>query len=140
MLAGGVTDVDDLADRLALHELVARHGHLVDAGEIAALPEVFLPDVAYDVTDLGGTVMAGLAEVEAASRRLGDGNAVGHHVTNVVVTSLDGDAARVLSKGLGIARDGSAGSVVYEDEAVRTARGWRIARRTVRARRSPLQP
>jgi hypothetical protein len=135
-----VTDVDDLADRLALHELVARHGHLVDSGDFAAMPEVFLPDVVYDVTDLGGTTIEGLADIEAVSRRLGDGNPVGHHVTNVVVTSLDGDTARVLSKGLGVARDGSVGSVVYEDEAARTERGWRIGRRTVRARRVPLQP
>jgi hypothetical protein len=140
VLAGRVTDVDDLADRLALHELVARHGHLVDAGDFAAMPEVFLSDVVYDVTDLGGTTIVGLADIEAASRRLGDGNPVGHHVTNIVVTSLDGDTARVLSKGLGVARDGGVGSVVYEDEAVRTARGWRIARRTVRARRTPLEP
>lgn len=135
-----MTDVDDLADRLALHELVARHGHLVDAGDLAALDEVFLPDVVYDVTDLGGTAMAGLVEVEAAARRLGDGNPVGHHVTNVVVTSLNEDGARVLSKGLGVAGDGTVGSVDYNDEAVRTADGWRISRRTVRARRSPLRP
>ncbi|HEY2221487.1 nuclear transport factor 2 family protein [Actinomycetospora sp.] len=135
-----MTDVDDLADRLALHELVARHGHLVDAGDLAALDEVFLPDVVYDVTDLGGTAMAGLVEVEAAARRLGDGNPVGHHVTNVVVTSLNEDGARVLSKGLGVAGDGTVGSVDYNDEAVRTAEGWRISRRTVRARRSPLRP
>jgi hypothetical protein len=135
-----MTDVDDLADRLALHELVARHGHLVDAGDLASLDEVFLPDVAYDVTDLGGTVMAGLVEVEAASRRLGDGNPVAHHVTNIVVTSLTDDVAHVMSKGLGVAGDGTVGSVVYDDEAVRTPTGWRIRRRTVRARRAPLRP
>lgn len=129
-----------MADRLALHELVDLHGHLVDAGELARQDEVFLPDVVYDVSDLGGGTLVGLGEAERAARALGDGNPVGHHVTNVVVTRLDQDTATILSKGLGVTVDGSVGSVVYEDEAVRTEQGWRIRHRTVRARRTPLQP
>lgn len=39
--AAVVTEPGDPADRLALHELVARHGHLVDAGDFAGLAEVF---------------------------------------------------------------------------------------------------
>lgn len=46
----------------------------------------------------------------------------------------------MLSKGLGVGADGRVGSVVFEDAAVRTPGGWRIARRMVRARRVPLQP
>jgi hypothetical protein len=138
-LAAGVTAPGDPADRLLLHELVARHGHLVDVGDLAGLSEVFTADVVYDVSDLGGGRLVGLAAIEEAGRALGDGNPVGHHVTNVVVDELTPDTARVLSKGLGVTTDGRVGSVVYEDDAVRTDRGWRIRRRVVRARRRPLQ-
>lgn len=129
----------DPVDRLTLHELVARHGHLVDAGDLARLAEVFTADVVYDVSDLGGGELIGLAAIEEAARALADGNPVGHHVTNVVVEELGPDSARVLSKGLGVSVDGRVGSVVYEDDALRTERGWRIRRRVVRRRRRPLE-
>jgi ketosteroid isomerase-like protein len=35
-------------DRLALHELVALHGHLFDMGELDRLDELFTEDVVYD--------------------------------------------------------------------------------------------
>jgi hypothetical protein len=128
-LADGVTAPGDPVDRLALHELVARHGHLVDVGDLAGLAEVFTADVVYDVSDLGGGRLIGLAAIEEAARALGDGNPLGHHVTNLVVDELTADTARVLSKGLGVTTYGRVGSVVYEDDAVRTDQGWRIRRR-----------
>jgi hypothetical protein len=132
-------DTDDTADRLALHELVSRHGHLVDAGDFAGLAEVFTPDVEYDVSDLGGGVLVGLGALEEAGRALGDRNPVGHHVTNIVVADLGPDTARVVSKGLGVSVDGLVGSLVHEDDAVRTGQGWRIRRRVIRRRRRPLE-
>ncbi|MDL5156701.1 nuclear transport factor 2 family protein [Actinomycetospora termitidis] len=132
-------DLTDLADRLALHELVARHGHCVDAGDLAGLDQVFTDDVLYDVSALGGEPLIGLAAIEEAARALGDRNPVAHHVTNVVV-DLTPDRASIVSKGLGVTTDGRVGSVVYEDVAVRTEAGWRIARRIVHPRRTPLQP
>ena len=45
-------------------------------------------DVIYDVSDLGGGVLHGLAAIEGAARALDDQDPVAHHVTNVVVTSL----------------------------------------------------
>jgi SnoaL-like domain len=140
VLTATVTDPQQLADRVALHELVARHGHIVDSGDFAALAELFVQDVVYDVSGLGGTALIGLDAITETARALGDRNPVGHHVTNVVVTELNGDTARILSKGIGVTSDGGVGSVSYDDEAVRTADGWRIHRRTVRGRRTPLQP
>jgi hypothetical protein len=55
----------------------------------------------------------------------------------VVVTTVDGDRAAVRSKGLGVLADGRTGSVVYDDEVVRTADGWRIAARCVRPAQVP---
>jgi hypothetical protein len=63
---------------------------------------------------------------------------LGHHTTNVLVVELTDESARVTSKGIGVGTDGSASTVVYEDEVRRTPAGWRLAARTVRPRRRPL--
>jgi 3-phenylpropionate/cinnamic acid dioxygenase small subunit len=127
------------ADRLAIHELLARHGHLVDEGELDRLDEVMVDDVRYDVTALGGGVLVGVAAIVAAGRELGDANPVAHHVTNVIITSVGDERVQVRSKGFGVRADGTVGSVVYEDDVVRVADGgWRIAARRVLPRRAPL--
>ncbi len=40
------------ADRLAIHELLALHGHLMDDGQFDRLGELFTSDVVYDLTEL----------------------------------------------------------------------------------------
>ena len=127
-----------IEDRLAIHELINLHGHLMDSGEFHRLDEIFTTDVVYDLADFGRGELRGIEAVTQASLALGDRNALGHHVTNVVITEADGDVVRVLSKGIGIQVDGSCGSVVYDDVVRRVADGWRIAHRKVMARRTPL--
>ena len=129
-----------LADRLAIHELLALHGHIVDQGAFERLHELFTADVIYDVRDFGGEELRGIAAITEASLALGERNPLGHHVTNVVITSGDGDRAEVLSKGIGVRADGSCGTVVYHDELLRGAAGWRITRRRISPRRAPLRP
>ncbi|MFI0487590.1 nuclear transport factor 2 family protein [Actinomadura sp. 9N215] len=73
-----------------------------------------------------------------AARELGDGNPVGHHVTNVVLAAVDGDRVSARSKGIGVNADGTCASVTYRDTVVRADAGWRIARREVVLRRTPL--
>lgn len=130
----------DAHDRVLIHELVGLHGHLMDEGRFDRLGELFTDDVVYDVSALGGGELRGAAAIAEAGRTLGDRNPVGHHVTNIVVTELGDDEASVVSKGIGIMADGTAGSVVYEDRVRRTSAGWRIARRRVLPRRRPLRP
>jgi ketosteroid isomerase-like protein len=127
-------------DRIAIHELIGLHGQLFDAGAFERLDELFTEDVVYDVEDLGGGQLRGIAAIRAAAQVLGDQNPLGHHTTNVVVSELGNDVARVNSKGIGINLDGSVTSVTYEDVVRRTAQGWRLASRTVRLRRRPLAP
>jgi 3-phenylpropionate/cinnamic acid dioxygenase small subunit len=127
-----------LEDRLAITELIALHGHLVDEGELDRLDEVFAPDAEYDLTDFAQGTVIGLPELVGASLALGAGNPVAHHVTNVVIEDSPKERVRVRSKGLGIRTDGSCGSVTYEDTVVRTGAGWRITHRRVSARRVPL--
>ena len=125
-------------DRAAIGELISQHGHLFDAGELDKLDQLFTTDVLYDVTDFGGTQLRGIAAIQAAALALGPNNPVGHHVTNIVITTEDNDEAHARSKGIGVNADGSAGSVTYEDTVIRTDRGWRISHRKVLARRVPL--
>ncbi|MFI6405421.1 nuclear transport factor 2 family protein [Streptomyces sp. NPDC050548] len=127
-----------LEDRLAITELIALHGHLVDEGELDRLDAVFTEDVEYDLTDFGQGTVTGLAELVGASLALGAGNPVAHHVTNVVIEEATEERVQARSKGLGIRTDGSCGSVTYEDTVVRTGVGWRISHRKVSARRVPL--
>ena len=125
-------------DRTAITDLINRHGHLSDSGELDRMHELFTADVVYDVTDLGGGVLTGLAVLRDAALALGRGNPVAHHVTNIVLTEPADDLVHALSKGIGINADGTIGSVTYEDTIVRSDSGWRISHRTVRARRVPL--
>ena len=125
-------------DRMAVHELVSLHGHLMDEGSFDRLAELFTPDVVYDVTALGGGSLHGVDAIRDAGLTLGARNPVGHHVTNVVVVPIDDDECRVLSKGIGVMLDGTTGSVSYDDVVRRTDDGWRIARRAVLPRRVPL--
>ncbi|MEV0004076.1 nuclear transport factor 2 family protein [Micromonospora sp. NPDC050980] len=127
-------------DRLAVHELIALHGHLMDAGEFDRMDELFTADVVYDVTAFGAGELRGHEAIKRAALALGDGNPVGHHVTNVWVTEDADGTVRALSKGLGVNADGSVGSVVYEDTLRRETAGWRIAHRNVKPRRTPLHP
>jgi 3-phenylpropionate/cinnamic acid dioxygenase small subunit len=125
-------------DRTAITDVLAMHGHLVDGGQLDRLGEVFTDDVLYDVTPIGAAPIHGLDALRAAARALGTRNPVGHHVTNVVLTRGADGTVEALSKGLGVNADGSCGSVTYEDLVVRTGAGWRIRRRTIIPRRSPL--
>jgi ketosteroid isomerase-like protein len=125
-------------DRTDIVELIHRHGHVIDDGELERVGELFTPDVTYDVEDFGLGTLSGLAALRAAALAVGDANPVGHHVTNVVVTPIDGRSARARSKGIGVMADGTAGSVVYDDIVTRTPDGWKISHRKVTARRAPL--
>jgi 3-phenylpropionate/cinnamic acid dioxygenase small subunit len=125
-------------DRTAVTELISLHGHLIDDGELDRLAELFTADIVYDVSDLGGGSLEGVAAIRDASIAMGELNPVGHHVTNVILSQISDDEVRARSKGIGIGADGTSGSVVYEDTVSRTVRGWRISRRKVLARRVPL--
>ncbi|MFF0154445.1 nuclear transport factor 2 family protein [Micromonospora sp. NPDC005203] len=126
-------------DRIAITDLINLHGHLTDRGDFDGLATLFTEDVVYDVSTLGGGELVGLAAVREAGLALADANPVAHHVTNIVLRETADGTVSALSKGFGVMADGSTGSVTYEDTVERTAAGWRITHRIVRARRRPLQ-
>lgn len=127
-------------DRLAITELIALHGHLMDGGELERMDELFATDVVYDLEDFGYGALRGIDAIRDAALELGERNPLAHHVTNVVIVEVADHGVRVRSKGLAVSADGSVGSVVYDDLVRRVGEGWRIAYRKVTARRTPLQP
>jgi len=126
-------------DRLAIHELIALHGHLMDEGQLDQLTQLFTDDVAYDLTPMDGPVLRGVDAVRQAAQDLGPRNPVAHLVTNTVVDE-EGGSVIARSKFLGVQRDGSFGSGTYDDQLRYTADGWRICTRRVSLRREPLTP
>lgn len=125
-------------DRTAISDLINRHGHLTDAGELHRYSELFTPDITYDMEDFGLSPLHGIEAIAEAALTLGDANPIAHHVTNIVITEIDDHSAHVRSKGLGIKPDGTTGSVTYDDIATRRADGWKITQRKVTARRTAI--
>ncbi|HUN36178.1 MAG TPA: nuclear transport factor 2 family protein [Trebonia sp.] len=125
-------------DRIHITDLINRHGHLLDAGDLDRAGELFTPDVVYDVSDFGFGLVHGTTALREYLLKLGDANPIGHHVTNIVITQIDEHSARVQSKGIGVRADGTARSVVYEDIVTRHPDGWKISQRTVTLRRRAL--
>jgi ketosteroid isomerase-like protein len=125
-------------DRIDIGDLINRHGHLMDAGELDRAGELFTADVTYDLSDFGLGSLHGPAAIREAALALGQANPAGHHVTNIVITRIDERSARVQSKGIGIKADGTAGSVTYDDIVTRQPGGWKISCRKVTARRAAL--
>lgn len=131
------------ADRWEIHEVIMLHGHLADTGNYERFGEVFTPDLEVDVGDLGRPSLPvrdpsrpRLEEYIEAGRRIGPGDTLSLHTTNIVVRE-DGDGAQAFSKGLAVKRDGSVAGFSYLDRLVRTDRGWRIRHRKVSPRREP---
>jgi ketosteroid isomerase-like protein len=127
-------------DRWAIGETVSLHGHLFDRGQLDRLEELFTPDVVYDVTHVGkgmGTFV-GIEEMRRGALELGAGNPIAHHVTNIVITSGEGDQVTAQSKGLVITDGGRCGSATYIDTLRRADGGWRISHRVVLPQRTPL--
>lgn len=119
-------------DRLSIHELISLHGHLADDRRDDQLQLLLTDDAVYDVSAYGMGAVHGLdAITQLFAQRPGE-QPVGHHVTNVMIGTSEGDTAAVRSKGLAVMADGTSGTVVYDDVVVRTATGWRISHRTVR--------
>ncbi|MBH0780805.1 nuclear transport factor 2 family protein [Nocardia bovistercoris] len=129
------------ADRIAIHETIALHGHVADDRDWDRWGELYTDDVVLDLEDFGSGTTRGLAALRKMARdtQSDPTQPLGHHVTNIVVVAEDGDRVRARSKGLAVNADGTSGTVVYEDTLRREPQGWRICHRKALARRAPAQ-
>ncbi len=128
-------------DTIALHQLLARYGHLVDDGRSADLGQIYTEDVILDATAFGNPVRHGLAEVVRSYEA--SAHPVAHHVTNVDAWTDDDGTVRLRSTAISLLAGGLCGSGTYDDVVVRTDDGWRIARRAIGLRRErdlPVPP
>ena len=126
----------DLADRLAIHELLALYGHVIDERRWEDMELVFTEDVTFDASDFETGVVHSLAELRAKWSGDLSQHPVAHHATNIVISEDVDGTVRVLSKGLGVGRKGRVGSAVYRDVVVRTEAGWRLRSRRAELRRA----
>jgi hypothetical protein len=127
-------DESELADRVALVQLLAEYGHIMDERDWPGLERIFTADAVCDWSAFDLAVTNSLAELQTYNDEIR--HPLGHHVTNVFV-QLDGDTATVRSKLLVVLDDGSVATGEYLDQAVRTPEGWRIRHRVARPRRRP---
>ena len=126
--------VMDGHDVLAIHDLLARYGHVVDDADWQKLSDVFSSDGVFDLEAIGRGRAQGMEELRACFARLD--HPLAHHTTNATIEGEDGDRAHVRCKYLVVSDDGRTRSGEYHDDVVRTAEGWRIERRTVVPRRA----
>ncbi|MGW2051887.1 nuclear transport factor 2 family protein [Streptomyces sp. NPDC001858] len=116
-------------DIIEIERVLSLWGHILDDKAWRRLGECLTNDAIYDAGVYGFEPVQGIDRIEAALR---DGeHAAAHHVTNIVAIPADTEVTHVRSKGLGILHDGTVSSATYHDDMVRTADGWRIARRTL---------
>ncbi|WP_405181711.1 nuclear transport factor 2 family protein [Nocardia sp. NBC_01377] len=130
------------ADRIAIHETIALHGHVADDRDWDRWDELYTDDLVLDLEDFGFGTIYGIAALRKMARDNQDdpSQPLGHHVTNIVLTAHVSDRVRARSKGLAVNADGTSGTVVYEDTLRREPQGWRICHRRILARRAPVQP
>ncbi len=127
----------ETADILAIHALLALYGHIIDAREWHRVGELFTDDCTYDMTQFGLGVVHGAQAVGALWAAPDAMHPLAHHATNIVVSEDTDGTVRVLSKGLGVGRNGRVGSVTYRDIVRRTSAGWRFAARSGELRAAP---
>jgi hypothetical protein len=125
----------DVTDRIELHELPGRYGDAIDDRDWERLDRVFTEDAVFDLTDLGGPVLKGLAEI----KRYMDEDAQHprtHLMTNIYADETPG-GAQLRFRIVALLPDRVVGTASYYDDVVKTDQGWRVANRIITRRRRP---
>ena len=121
-----------MTDREELIELTIRYATAIDSRQYQLLSTVFTADAELDYGEVGR--WTGVAEVTEFMDLAHAGAANTMHRMSNQVIAVDGDTAtaRTYVDALILGPDGSGVNAIgfYDDEAVRTADGWRISKRT----------
>jgi SnoaL-like domain len=137
-MSGGVPTVQ-VADELAIRNVLTGSAFLADVGDLAELHEFFSPDAAW-VTTRG--THEGLAAVTTAYQGARDAGFAGpasrnRHLVSTVAIRLGPGDGRATARSYWTLVGPVDGSLVlkmtgeYEDQLVRRDGGWRIVRRVV---------
>jgi 3-phenylpropionate/cinnamic acid dioxygenase small subunit len=125
-------DVQQVADKLEIHELLARYARGVDTKDWALYRSVFTPDAAIDYSSAGA--IAGTRDEVAAWLEAGFVNIpmTQHFISNIEI-ELDGDHAKARAMfynpmQLPGMSDLSYCGGYYDHELVRTTDGWKSER------------
>jgi ketosteroid isomerase-like protein len=123
-------------DRVAIGELMALYGHVIDERQWSRIGELFTDDVLYDVSDMELGHIRGIDAVLEFWTDAGTHHPIAHHATNVVVDEEPDGSARVTSKAVCVGKSGRAMSFTYRDVVRRGEDGrWRMAERIITLRR-----
>ena len=130
----------EVADRLAIEQVIARYVHAIDLRDYDALDDVFTPDAVFDLAAAGGINGTWAAEIKPWYAANLEAFALYFHAFTNVRLDLDADRTGAASRSKVInpaAMRGEDGELhhfeivgAYEDRWRRTADGWRIAERT----------
>ncbi len=127
-----------VSDRMAIHELLALYGHVIDDREFHRLSDIFTVSANFDLSHYGGANYSG---IDAIIKMMEDSteHPLAHHASNIVI-KVENDAVSVISKGIGVGYRGRVGSVVYRDKLSNIDGQWRISERCVELRRADASP
>jgi len=132
--------VAEIADRLAINELMYRYARMVDFRQWELFDQVFTADATCDYTSSGGTKGSAREVMAWLDRALAPWPTNLHFVTNLSINfEPDGNAAQATCYFLGPMARGTIGSQLaitnaglYIDQLKRTSDGWRITERECR--------
>ncbi len=129
-------ELSEIADRMAIQQLMYRYAMAVDGRDWELYRTVFSPDAVIDYADSGGARADLETTVKWLDAALGAFAGLQHNMTNHVV-EIDGEQARACTYYVAYhsMADGNGGETVivmggfYRDRLVRTPDGWRISER-----------
>jgi 3-phenylpropionate/cinnamic acid dioxygenase small subunit len=124
----------EIADRIELHELPGRYGDAIDDRDWARLAQVFTEDAVFDLTDLGGPRLEGLAEIQRYMAEDADHPRT-HLMTNIYADDAPDGGATLRFRIVALLKDRTVGTASYYDDVVRTPEGWRVKHRVIELRR-----
>jgi 3-phenylpropionate/cinnamic acid dioxygenase small subunit len=127
--------LQDVADRIAIDDLLTRYATALDAKDWDLFSTCFTPDAFIDYTAAGG-IKGKFPEVRAWLAQVMAGFPMTQHLVTNRVVQVTGDTATcraALFNPMGV-KDGDSLAVFleggyYRDKLVRTPEGWRIAER-----------
>jgi len=139
-MPGQRPSAEEVADRLAIDDLMDAYAHALDTKDWDSLRTLFVPDAVLDYTEEGGVRGSVEDAIAWFVKALAPFTASQHFVTNRRVT-VDGDQAKATAyifSPLGAPNGNGSLTLVfaggtYEDELARTPNGWRFASRTIHA-------